>query len=118
NVSNILDRHANFAEHLPSCTKENIVAIIFNLGYLPKSDEKIITQPASTKKAITQLLPYVKTGGRIVLVIYHGHVGGEIENDAVLKGAAELDQQQDQVLQYQFINQQNTPPVVVAIERK
>src|SRR5699024_10616060 len=73
-----VESHANLTEHLPSSTKENIAEIIFNLGHLPKSDKKIITQPASTKKAITQLLPYLKKGGRIVLVIYHGHVGGEI----------------------------------------
>src|SRR5699024_106151 len=118
NVCYSLDSHANLAEYLPSCTKENIAAIIFNLGYLPKSDKKVITKPAFTKKAITQFLPYIKKVGRIVLIIYHAHSGEENEKDAVLNLAAELDQKQYQVLQYQFINQQNTPPFVVAIERK
>lgn len=118
NVSFVLDSHANLSEHLPASVKGNLATAIFNLGYLPKSDKKIITQPTSTIKAITQLLPYLKKGGRLVLVIYHGHAGGESEKDAVLKLAEELDQQQYQVLQYQFINQQNTPPFVVAIEKK
>ncbi|MBL1704899.1 rRNA methyltransferase, partial [Klebsiella pneumoniae] len=54
----------------------------------------------------------------IVLVIYHGHPEGQVERDAVLKFAEELDQKQAHVLRYGFINQQNNPPFIVAIEER
>ena len=56
--------------------------------------------------------------GIIVLVIYHGHPEGQVERDAVLKFAEELDQKQSHVLRYGFINQQNNPPFIVAIEKR
>lgn len=117
NVYYILDSHSKLTAHLPKSAEGNIAAVIFNLGYLPKSDKTIITQPDTTSRAINELLPYLKKQGRLILVIYHGHEGGSAEKSAVLKLAQELDQKCYQVLQYQFINQQNTPPFIVAIEK-
>ncbi len=53
-----------------------------------------------------------------MLVVYHGHEGGTAEKDAVLSFVRELDQKKYAVLKYQFLNQQNNPPFVVAIEKK
>jgi hypothetical protein len=56
--------------------------------------------------------------GIIVLVIYHGHEEGTIERDELLHYCGQLDQNLAHVLQYQFINQANNPPFIVAIEKK
>ncbi|GAE94043.1 SAM-dependent methyltransferase [Gracilibacillus boraciitolerans JCM 21714] len=52
-----------------------------------------------------------------MIVIYHGHAGGTTEKNEVLAYCEQLDQEKYQVLQYQFINQINKPPFVIAIEK-
>src|SRR5699024_1167782 len=77
NVHVIHDSHEHINEHIPSELKGKIQGAIFNLGYLPRSDKRVITQGHSTLSAIEQLLEYIGRGGRIVLVVYHGHEGGK-----------------------------------------
>jgi hypothetical protein len=60
----------------------------------------------------------MKPEALIVLVIYHGHPGGAIERDQVLNFVQTIDQKKAHVLQYQFINQINQPPFVIAIEKR
>ncbi|MDX8044805.1 class I SAM-dependent methyltransferase [Gracilibacillus sp. S3-1-1] len=113
-VELIHDGHEKVATYVK---EETIAGGIFNLGYLPKGDHSIITTPDTTIKAIREMLPLLKKQGRIVLVIYHGHQGGKEEKDEVISLCEALDQKQYQVLQYQFINQVNNPPFIVAIEK-
>lgn len=117
-VTYIHNSHAKINTYVPEEYQEKISAAVFNLGYLPRSDKSIITQADSTIAALEHLLPYIKKNGRIVLVVYHGHEGGKEEKDAVVDFAEQLDQQLYQVIRYQFINQKNNPPFVVAIEKK
>jgi tRNA A58 N-methylase Trm61 len=109
-------------EQLDSCIPEaehgKITGAIFNLGYLPGSDKSVITQPATTIAAVEQLLKMMAPEGIIVLVIYHGHPGGAAERDQLLRYCQELNQNVAHVLQYQFVNQQNNPPFIVAIEKR
>ncbi|WP_152655004.1 class I SAM-dependent methyltransferase [Oceanobacillus sp. CFH 90083] len=115
NVTLIQDSH----ERLHSYTEENLIGgAIFNLGYLPKSDKSIITRPHSTIAAIEAVLSKLKGSGLLILVIYYGHPGGEEEKEAVLSYTSQLNQKEYQVLQYQFINQQNQAPFLIAIEKK
>lgn len=94
-----------------------IAGAIFNLGYLPKSDKSIITKSNTTLKAISILLPKLRVGALLVVVVYYGHEGGQEEKDAVLEFVAQLPQQKYAVLKYGFINQKNSPPFVIAIEK-
>ena len=55
--------------------------------------------------------------GIIVLVIYHGHKGGAEELILCLPIASKWTQKTAHVLQYQFINQQNNPAFIIAIEK-
>ena len=107
--------HEKMEEVLPEDIQ--IQAAIFNLGYLPKSDKKIITLPETTLKAFEFILNHLAVGGRLVCVLYYGHEGGEEEKNAVLSYAAKLPQQQYQVLTYQFINQIHCPPICLCIEK-
>lgn len=116
NVHLIHDSHSKIKQYLPSNTE--ISGAIFNLGYLPRSDKQIITKGDTTIQAIESLLKMLKKGARIVIVVYHGHEGGKKEKDEVLQFASELDQKNFGVIQYQFINQRNNPPFVVAIEKR
>ena len=94
-----------------------VAAAIFNLGYLPGSNHDIITRPNTTIQAIENILKLLKVGGLIVLVIYHGHPGGKEERDKVIDYVSQLPQKYVHVLKYAFLNQQNDPPFVIALEK-
>lgn len=107
--------HENLGVHLGK--EENIQAAIFNLGYLPKSDKSIVTRPHTTKQALNELLDHLAVGGRIVLVAYYGHAGGQEELEAIHEFCQKLPQNQFTVLDYHFINQKNQPPILFCIEK-
>lgn len=109
--------HEHLLELIPSNHHGNVKAAIFNLGYLPGSDKSIVTVPETTISAIEQLLEILSPEGIIVLVIYHGHPEGAMERDELLNYVQSIDQKQARVLLYQFLNQKNHPPFVIAIEK-
>ena len=115
NVQLHLDGHENVDKYLHD---KAIRAAIFNLGYLPGEDHSIITKPETTIEAIQKIQDRLVTGGRIVLVIYHGHEGGREEKESVVSYCEALDQKHFEVTRYEFINQINLPPFVVAIEKR
>lgn len=96
---------------------KEIGAAIFNLGYLPGSDHSIVTKANTTVQAIEKLLKLLKVGGMLVLVIYHGHEGGKEERDEVIRFVSSLPQKYVHVLRYEFINQKNDPPFIIALEK-
>ncbi|MFC7686755.1 class I SAM-dependent methyltransferase [Ureibacillus sp. GCM10028918] len=113
NATVLLEGHENVAKHV----QQEIAGAIFNLGYLPGADHTIVTKGNTTIVAIEQLLQLLKVGGIIVLVIYHGHEGGKKERDEVLHFVSSLPQKHVHVLRYEFINQKNDPPFIVALEK-
>ena len=95
-----------------------IKAGIFNLGYLPKSDKSVITLPETTRTAMEEILKRLVSRGRMILVVYYGHDGGEKELDMVQDYCQSLPQEKYNVLKYQFINQKNNPPILYCVEKK
>ncbi|MDO5457741.1 MAG: class I SAM-dependent methyltransferase [Atopococcus tabaci] len=95
-----------------------ISTAIFNLGYLPKGDKSIITLPDTTIQAFEGVLDRLKAGGIMVVVVYHGHPGGKEEKDAVENYLRLLDQTSFHVLKYEFINQKNNPPYILAVKKR
>lgn len=110
--------HENISELVPKNYYGKITGAIFNLGYLPGGDKTIVTTPETTIQAIESLISMLAPEGIIVLVIYHGHEEGAHERDQLLPFLRTLDQNEVHVLQYQFINQVNNPPFIMAIEKK
>ena len=103
-------------QHVLNYVKQPISAAIFNLGYLPGSDQSITTHGETTWKAVTDMLGLLKKNGIIILVIYHGHDEGKIERHYLEQCFETLDPKTTQVLTYQFINRK-TAPFIVAIEK-
>ena len=95
-----------------------IKAGIFNLGYLPKSDKSVITLPETTRTAMEEILKRLVPRGRMILVVYYGHEGGEKELDMVQDYCQSLPQEKYNVLKYQFITQKNNPPILYCVEKK
>jgi predicted methyltransferase len=118
NVSLIHDSHAYIGDYLQLEDETKLGGAIFNLGYLPRSNKKVITQSDSTITAINSILYHLKKDGLVVIVVYHGHEGGEEEKKSVLKYMMNLDQKKYNVLQYGFINQKNNPPFILAVQKK
>ncbi len=113
NVQLILDGH----EHLKHYVSEGVRAAIFNLGYLPNADKSLITRPKTTLKAIQQVLDLLEEGGRLSIMVYYGHPGGDTEKNAVLTYVQSLPQKTFAVMLYQPLNQINTPPFLLLIEK-
>lgn len=110
----ILDSHANVAQHV----KEEIGGAMFNLGYLPYSDnQSIITKPDSTIAALDALLGLLKKTGIITISVYDGHEGGSEERDALLAYVQTLHQGDVHVIRYELLNQRQNPPFLIAIEK-
>ncbi|MGP4081986.1 class I SAM-dependent methyltransferase [Pseudalkalibacillus sp. R45] len=112
------ESHAKVKDCVDDKDHGSIQGAIFNLGYLPGSDKSVITKPDSTLAAIEGLMEILMPGGLIVLVVYYGHEGGQDEKESLMAFLHSLDQSKAHVLQYQFLNQKNNPPFVVAIEKK
>lgn len=116
-VELFLKSHDQIESVIPTEFHKKIKGAIFNLGYLPGGDKTIVTTPDSSISAVKQLLKIMPGGGIIVLVVYHGHPEGQIERDQLIQYVKTIDQKQAQVLQYQFLNQVNHAPFIIAIEK-
>ena len=112
NVDLILQGHETVDQYVTE-----VKAAIFNLGYLPSADKSIITQPQTTLEALEKLCQMLIKGGRIAIMIYYGHEGGDIERDAVLDFVSQLPQQEYTATIYRTLNQINNPPFLVMIEK-
>jgi SAM-dependent methyltransferase len=113
-VSLILDSHDNVANYVD----EQIGGAMFNLGYLPYSEDlSIVTKPETTIKAIHTMLGMLKKGGIIAVSVYDGHEGGDVERDALLDFVKRLHQADVHVIRYELLNQRNNPPFLICFEK-
>ncbi|CAG7626663.1 hypothetical protein PAESOLCIP111_02837 [Paenibacillus solanacearum] len=110
--------HAELADIVPADQWGQVAAVMFNLGYLPGDDHATVTLTESTLTALAAAAEAIRPGGIITIVLYTGHPGGREEADAVEAWAAALPQNRYQVLQYRFFNQKNSPPYLLAIEKR
>jgi precorrin-6B methylase 2 len=83
--------HANMAENIPSLHHGKIGAVMFNLGYLPSGNKRIITQADSTLAALANAKQLLSTDGIITILAYPGHEGGKMETDQVKNWCLSLD---------------------------
>lgn len=114
-VSLICDSHANMAQYVEQAG--TVEAIMFNLGYFPGGDERIITIPSSTIEALEQSLQLLKVGGIITCMLYPGHAGGDTEADVVQQWASALPVERAQCVIYRQLQRHNAP-YLIGIEKK
>ncbi|MCA1056823.1 methyltransferase domain-containing protein [Rossellomorea aquimaris] len=110
--------HETVMNVIPPVHHGKITGAIFNLGYLPGGDKEIVTRPKTTISAMNQILEMMAPEGILILVIYHGHPEGAVERDYLLRYVEQLDQHYVHVLRYQFVNQLNNPPFILALEKR
>ncbi|WP_400163438.1 class I SAM-dependent methyltransferase [Brevibacillus sp. TJ4] len=95
-----------------------VAAVMFNLGYLPGSDKQVTTMAQSTIRAIQAGLELLRPGGMMTIMVYWGHPAGVQEKETVESFCQQLDQTKYLVLKYQYLNQKNSAPYLLAIERR
>ncbi|NLP17885.1 MAG: methyltransferase domain-containing protein [Firmicutes bacterium] len=113
-VNLLLQGHENMAVYI----KKPVGAIMFNLGYLPGGDHSIITRPDTTISAVKSGLKLLRPGGIMTIVMYTGHTDGGTEAAQLKRFCHTLNQKDYHVLSYCFLNQQNHPPQLLAIEKR
>ncbi|MDE9800368.1 class I SAM-dependent methyltransferase [Staphylococcus delphini] len=118
NVSLFHTGHEWITQYIRDEHLTQVHAAIFNLGYLPKGDKSIVTQSTTTLAAVQTIFDVLQPEGIIVLVVYPGHEEGAEESETLMKHLTAFDQQRAHVLKYEFINQQNRPPYVIALEKR
>ncbi|MBV8899127.1 MAG: methyltransferase domain-containing protein [Verrucomicrobia bacterium] len=80
-VTLVLASHEDLRYYLPP--GQPVAAGMFNLGYLPRGDRRITTRAESTLAALSALVPHLEPTGRVSLLSYRGHLGGEEEYQAL-----------------------------------
>ncbi|WP_158414037.1 tRNA (mnm(5)s(2)U34)-methyltransferase [Geoalkalibacter subterraneus] len=88
--------------------------VIANLGYLPDGDRSLVTQKDSTLRALTVALRHLRDQGRLAVVGYPGHEGGQEEVEAVGFLLSGLDPERWQVLHLRAANCPQAPLLWVA----
>lgn len=113
NVEVICDSHENMQLYV----KEEVSAIVFNLGYLPGGDHSISTNSKTSIKAIKAGMELLKKDGIMSVCIYSGQDSGYEERDEVLSFLKELDSRKWLVILNQYYNRKNDPPIPAFIIR-
>lgn len=104
-------------EKLGLYVKDQIAAVIYNLGYLPGGDRDKTTKSETTLNSLSKALPLLKSGGLAVLVLYPGHGEGKTEKDQLLKYCRKFSPREYNVLHLNLVNQSNDPPELLVIQR-
>lgn len=81
--------HADHAAIPDKLGDQPIAVAMFNLGWLPGGDRELTTVPASTLAALDAAARLLQPGGRLSILAYRGHPGGETEANAVAQWAAQ-----------------------------
>ncbi|MGN0467004.1 MAG: class I SAM-dependent methyltransferase [Lachnospiraceae bacterium] len=108
----ILDSHENMENYIK---RETVSCSVFNFGYLPGGDHKKATKADTSVRAIEKGLDLLKKKGMMTLCIYSGGDTGFEERDAILDYIRNLDAKKYLVIETQYINRQNHPPIPVLI---
>ncbi len=103
------DGHENMLKCIPEEFYARVNVVMFNLGFLPGSDKTIITETATTLKAIQSSLELLAVGGVVSIAIYAGHPGGAEEDEAVRDFCSSLDYHSYRIIQSEMINKPGFP---------
>lgn len=91
-----------------------VKAVVANLGYLPGSDQSLVTKPETTLSALKQSLQLLTAGGRLAVTVYPSHPGGAEEANAVDVFFENLPREKWQVLSLRAANRCEAPYLLVA----
>ncbi|NBG88765.1 tRNA (mnm(5)s(2)U34)-methyltransferase [Isachenkonia alkalipeptolytica] len=109
----ICDSHEYFDHYI----SESVDVFMYNLGYLPGSDNSIITNPTTTIKSLDLALTMLKVGGIISIIVYYGHSGGMEEKKALEEYLGDISSEEYKIFQGTMPYNDHCPPIIYMIEK-
>jgi predicted methyltransferase len=83
--------HQFMLDRIPRDWHGQVSAVMFNLGYLPGADKRLVTRTVTTLPALRQALAVLRSGGLLSVMVYRGHAGADEEACAVAEWVSGLD---------------------------
>ena len=84
NVEVVNGCHSHLSAMIPEEGHGSVGAVMFNLGYLPGGNKKVITKGETTERAIRSALSLLRPGGILTVLAYVGHEGG-LQEEAIVR---------------------------------
>lgn len=109
--------HETLENALPETEECCVDAAMFNLGFLPGSDQSIVTKPENTLAALRALLPRIRPGGLYSVHCYAGHAGGAEETQEVSLWFQTLPWRFWRVSRQEFANKTQNREILFLAER-
>ncbi|NVN98915.1 MAG: class I SAM-dependent methyltransferase [Geobacteraceae bacterium] len=104
-------------ELMAETVDEEVMAVVFNLGYLPTGDREVKTSAATTVAALDAARSLLLPNGLILIAVYTGHDGGGDEWLAVKEWCERLNPHQFNVWQSRQLNRSERAPFLVVVEK-
>lgn len=104
-------------EYIDKYISQKLDFIIYNLGYLPNGNKEIKTNRDSTLISIKKSLSLLNKNGLLLVTCYTGHKGGIEEWKALKDYFIDISQRDFNILEFNFINQKNNPPILYGLEK-
>lgn len=95
-----------------------LAAVMFNLGYLPRSDKRVTTCRESTLPSLETAANAMNAHGLLSVHAYGGHHGGSEELAAVDAWCASLDPALWKVARYSVHNQRRNPEALFLLRKR
>lgn len=109
--------HETLESMLPETEQDCVDAAMFNLGFLPGSDQTLVTRPENTLAALRALLPRIRPGGLYSVHCYAGHAGGAEETREVSLWFQTLPWRSWRASRQEFANKAHNREVLFLAER-
>lgn len=113
NITFFLDSHEDFKKMID--TKVNL--IVYNLGYLPRSDKTITTKVKSTLLSLKSAFKILDDKGAVSIMCYPGHPEGQKEEIALLDYLKKIDNKKFSISYHKWLNKEKAPSFIW-IEKK
>lgn len=114
----IREGHEHVHQILRVIRGRQLHAAMYNLGYLPGSDMKVLTKPQTTVASLQDVTRILAPGGVVTVVVYRGHKGGREESEAVLEWCRSLAPENFLVFEYRTVNRPHVSPHLLMITKK
>lgn len=117
-ITLIHSSHEHLGVRLPPELRGHVRAFMFNLGFLPGGDKKLITQTQGTMSALSQALDWLAEGGLLSVVAYPGHEGGRDEAEAIEHWLMTLSSDAFEAQKIGFLNFRPTTPFCMVVRKR
>lgn len=105
-------------EKLTDYITEPVVAVTYNLGYLPGGDLRLVTKVQTTIESLSQALSLLNMGGIITITMYPGHEEGNYEKLKLIPYCKKLSTKEFTVLHLELLNRQKQPPELIIVQKQ